>query len=199
MRISSTDSCTISCIHGITYENPQDPVKLMQEFCQKVGQKKLDPVTKKFDGLRILPVAFYMFNTVVRQTSCIYYGKPAREIGLKLAALIRKEGLGPITETVERNNPACHTNNYSKVWVWSPDGPALEAWYKKSLEPEYKPPSLDLSLTNIKMLQNYPAYTALSPRLRARVRAVVRTKKLNTSDEKVVASVIDNILKLKKG
>ena len=108
MQIRCTGCCAMSEITGLsTHLTAREA---MTAFCRETGVTLYKPH------------AFYLFTAVVRQPG----SRPT--YGQNFAALIRRNKLGALRESVAKPNRVNHPSHIVKVWIWSPNISNLRKW-----------------------------------------------------------------------
>lgn len=120
MYLKDTSCCAIQEICQLSAH--KTALEAMLVFCNSNLGKPVyfgkDPGYKKH------LYSFYLF-TAGRPISGYAYGE-------EFAKLIRENKLGDVIETKDVTNLAYHPGHTNKVWIWTVDQKALEAWWKEN-------------------------------------------------------------------
>ena len=118
-----TGTCGVQEICGLSgYGSPE---AAMQAFCLQNLRKMPKYHGYEFDNPGQL-YCFYLFTASLSSDAAKY--------GANFAALIKTEKLGKVVAAVPTQNLAFHPEHKNQAWLWSPDTPALEAWWDKQKE-----------------------------------------------------------------
>jgi hypothetical protein len=127
LEFYDAQSCAIQEIHRLK-DFKDDPKGAMVSFCRSnlgrpVVWKVVDP-TGNDKGANGALFSFYFFS------SSIYKGRSS--YGEQFASFIVDNRLGNLVTTPALLNKAYHPDHANQIWIWMPDLPALNKWWKEN-------------------------------------------------------------------
>lgn len=127
MELNDTACCAVMEMSHIA--DNEGPEEVIREVCENVwGDPYYDP---EWDDppSENKPQAFYTFTGVVGYRKGSDDEGDDTEYAPKLAAYIRKNDLGIVTESPTRYNRTNHPDHRVKVYVWAPSARGLRKWW----------------------------------------------------------------------
>jgi len=127
LEFFDSQSCAIQEIHKVK-SFQDDPKGAMISFCKSnlgrpVVWKVVDP-SGNDKGANGALYSFYYFSSAIYKSKVSY--------GEQFADFILKNKLGKLVTTPALTNLAYHPDHANQIWIWMPDVPALNAWWKEN-------------------------------------------------------------------
>lgn len=115
MNFKVTGSCAVQEITGL--RGHSEARYAMQDFCRQNLKSRVmfGGAIGAIDTL----YSFYLFTAA-------NYDKP---YGTNFATFIKDHNLGVVWGSEKVVNTAFHPDHSNQVWIWTPDVPALRAWW----------------------------------------------------------------------